>query len=38
MIPLTGTSDTEHMQADLEVFDFTLEPAELAWIEGLGEG
>ena len=38
MIPLTGTTDTEHMQADLEVFDFRLEPAEVAWIEGLGEG
>ena len=37
MIPLTGTTDTEHMQADLEVFDFRLEPAEVAWIEGLGE-
>jgi diketogulonate reductase-like aldo/keto reductase len=34
MIPLTGTSDVEHMQADLEVFDFRLEPAEIAWIEG----
>ena len=37
MIPLTGTTDTEHMQADLEGFDFRLEPAEVAWIEGLGE-
>ncbi len=37
MIPLTGTTDTEHMQADLEVFDFRLEPAEVAWFEGLGE-
>ena len=37
MIPLTGTTDTEHMRADLEVFDFRLEPAEVAWIEGLGE-
>jgi len=37
MIPLTGTTDTEHMQADLEVVDFRLEPAEVAWIEGLGE-
>jgi diketogulonate reductase-like aldo/keto reductase len=36
MIPLTGTTDTEHMQADLEVFDFRLEPAEVARIEGLG--
>jgi diketogulonate reductase-like aldo/keto reductase len=37
MIPLTGTTDTEHMQADLEVFEFRLEPAEVARIEGLGE-
>lgn len=36
MIPLTGTSDGAHMQADLEVFDFRLEPAEVARIEGLG--
>jgi diketogulonate reductase-like aldo/keto reductase len=36
MIPLTGTSDAEHMQADLEVFDFRLEPAEVAWIQGSG--
>jgi diketogulonate reductase-like aldo/keto reductase len=34
MIPLTGTTDPEHMQADLDVFDFRLEPAEIAWIEG----
>jgi diketogulonate reductase-like aldo/keto reductase len=33
MIPLTGTSDSEHMQADLEVLDFHLEPAEIAWID-----
>jgi len=37
MIPLTGTTDTKHMQADLDVFDFRLEPAEVARIEGLGE-
>jgi len=36
MIPLTGTTNTEHMQADLEVFDFRLEPAEVARIDGLG--
>lgn len=34
MLPLTGTSDVEHMQADLEVFDFSLELEEMAWIEG----
>jgi diketogulonate reductase-like aldo/keto reductase len=38
MIPLTGTSDVDHMRADLEVFDFRLEPKEVATIEGLGEG
>jgi len=37
MIPLTGTTNGDHMQADLEVFDFRLEPAEVARIEGLGE-
>jgi diketogulonate reductase-like aldo/keto reductase len=36
MIPLTGTRDAEHMREDLEVFDFRLEPAELARIEKLG--
>jgi len=36
MIPLTGTTHGDHMQADLEVFDFRLEPAEVARIEGLG--
>lgn len=35
MIPLTGTTDAAHMQADLEVFDFRLEPAEVVRIEGL---
>jgi diketogulonate reductase-like aldo/keto reductase len=37
MIPLTGTTDIGHMQADLDVFDFRLEPAEVGRIEGLGE-
>jgi diketogulonate reductase-like aldo/keto reductase len=36
MIPLTGTTDAEHMRADLEVFDFQLEPEEVKVIEGLG--
>ena len=36
MIPLTGTSDADHIRADLGVFDFRLEPAEVAKIEGLG--
>jgi diketogulonate reductase-like aldo/keto reductase len=35
MIPLTGTTDPEHARADLEVFDFRLEPDEVAQIEAL---
>lgn len=35
MIPLTGTSNIEHMRADLDVFNFSLEPAEVDCIEGL---
>jgi len=35
MIPLTGTTDLEHMRADLDVFDFHLEPEEVERIEGL---
>jgi diketogulonate reductase-like aldo/keto reductase len=35
MLPLTGTTDAEHMQADLAVFDFRLEPEEVKRIEGL---
>src|SRR5262249_44499615 len=35
MVPLTGTSSAEHMKADLEVFDFHLEAAEVAQIEHL---
>jgi len=35
MIPLTGTTDSAHMKADLEVFDFCLEPEEIERIEGL---
>jgi diketogulonate reductase-like aldo/keto reductase len=37
MIPLTGTTDADHMRADLEVFDFRLSPDEFAIIEGLAE-
>jgi diketogulonate reductase-like aldo/keto reductase len=33
MLPLTGTSNAEHMRADLEAFDFRLEPDEVARIE-----
>ncbi len=36
MIPLTGTTDPAQMRADLDVFDFHLEPAETAWIAGAG--
>jgi diketogulonate reductase-like aldo/keto reductase len=35
MVPLTGTSDPAHMRADLDVFDFRLEPEEVERIEGL---
>jgi diketogulonate reductase-like aldo/keto reductase len=35
MIPLTGTTDADHMRADLDVFAFRLEPAEVEQIEGL---
>ncbi len=35
MIPLTGTTNANHMQADLDVFDFRLEPEEVERIEGL---
>jgi diketogulonate reductase-like aldo/keto reductase len=35
MVPLTGTTDANHMRTDLEVFDFRLEPDELKRIEGL---
>jgi diketogulonate reductase-like aldo/keto reductase len=33
MIPLTGTSSSEHMRQDLEVFDFALAPGEVSRIE-----
>jgi diketogulonate reductase-like aldo/keto reductase len=35
MVPLTGTTDTGHMRADLDVFDFRLEPEEAQRIERL---
>jgi diketogulonate reductase-like aldo/keto reductase len=35
MIALTGTTDPSHMRADLEVFDFRLEPGEVERIERL---
>lgn len=33
MLPLTGTTDPAHMQADLSIFDFHLSPDDLALIE-----
>ena len=33
MIPLTGTTNADHMRADLEVFEFQLEPADVKIIE-----
>jgi diketogulonate reductase-like aldo/keto reductase len=35
MIPLTGTTNAEHMEADLATFDFHLQPEEVARIEQL---
>jgi len=35
MIPLTGTSDSAHMQADLQVFDFHLEADEVTSLDVL---
>jgi diketogulonate reductase-like aldo/keto reductase len=35
MIALTGTTSADHMRADLGVFDFHLERAEIEQIEGL---
>jgi diketogulonate reductase-like aldo/keto reductase len=35
MLPLTGTSDSDHMRADLDVFDFSLNREEVERIEDL---
>ncbi len=35
MMPLTGTTNAGHMRADLDVFDFRLEPHEIEQIEHL---
>ena len=35
-MPLTGTSSADHMQADLEIFDFRLTLEEVERIEKLG--
>ncbi len=36
ILPLTGTSNRKHMQEDLAVFDFELEPEEIQLIQQLG--
>ena len=36
MIPLTGTTDPEHMRENLAVFEFGLDPAEVRQIDTLG--
>jgi diketogulonate reductase-like aldo/keto reductase len=36
MIPLTGTSDAQHMREDLALFDFTLSDEEIALVESIG--
>jgi diketogulonate reductase-like aldo/keto reductase len=38
MLPLTGTTDAQHMREDLAVADFQLEPDEVGRIERLGVG
>lgn len=35
MLPLTGTTDADHMRADLDVLNFRLEPVEVEQIEHL---
>ncbi len=35
MVPLTGTSDSNHMAGDLQVFDLRLDPNEVMMIESL---
>ena len=38
MIPLTGTTNAQHMQLDLEIFDLLLEADEIERIAHLGYG
>jgi diketogulonate reductase-like aldo/keto reductase len=38
MVALTGTTNAEHMQADLDVFDFELDDDEVGRIDRLGGG
>jgi diketogulonate reductase-like aldo/keto reductase len=35
MLPLTGTTSVEHMQSDLDVLGFTLEPSDARLLETL---
>jgi diketogulonate reductase-like aldo/keto reductase len=35
MVPLTGTTNADHMRQDLDIFDFRLEPEEVDRIEAL---
>jgi diketogulonate reductase-like aldo/keto reductase len=35
MLPLTGTTSTQHMQEDLEIYDFQLSPSEIKLIENI---
>jgi diketogulonate reductase-like aldo/keto reductase len=37
MLPLTGTTNAEHMRTDLDVFGFRLEPAEIERIETIAQ-
>jgi diketogulonate reductase-like aldo/keto reductase len=37
MIPLTGTTDAEHIRADLEIWDFDLDPHEIERIARVSE-
>jgi diketogulonate reductase-like aldo/keto reductase len=37
MIPLTGTTNADHMRTDLDVFDFQLDPEEIKRIERVAE-
>ena len=36
MVVLTGTTDADHMRADLDVVNFQLKPTDVELIEGLG--
>jgi diketogulonate reductase-like aldo/keto reductase len=36
MLPLTGTTSSQHMREDLSIFDFRLTPEEVRWIEDTG--